>query len=80
MKLLNLTNIEGFFDVVEACRGNVYLISPQGDRFNLKSTLCKYVAFADLLSRASIDELELECEKQEDNAKFLDFMIRGDSK
>ena len=78
MKLLNLTNIEGFFNVVEACKGAVYITSPQGDRLNLKSSLTKYIILTDLFSNARINELELETEYKEDAVKFYDFMVRGD--
>ena len=37
MKVHNITDIEGFFKVVDQCRGRVELITGEGDRLNLKS-------------------------------------------
>jgi len=53
----------------------VYITSPQGDKFNLKSSLTKYVAFANLLSEAAVAELELEVENAEDGQRFIKFMM-----
>ena len=46
MKFHNVTNLEGFFDAVNKCTGDVKLITQEGDCLNLKSTLCQYVSFA----------------------------------
>ena len=43
MTFTNINNIDKFFEIVEKCEGTVELITEQGDRFNLKSTLTKYV-------------------------------------
>lgn len=75
MKLYNITNIDRFFEIVDSCRGDVYITSPQGDKFNLKSSLTKYVAFANLLSEAAVAELELEVENAEDGQRFIKFMM-----
>lgn len=75
IKLFNLTNIEGFFKTVQKCKGNVYIKSAQGDCFNLKSNLTKYIAFTEILSNAKADELVLEVDNDEDNLLFINFMI-----
>ena len=36
MKIFNIENPEKFLDVIKQCRGNVELISKQGDRLNLQ--------------------------------------------
>lgn len=78
MKLQNIYNIDMFFDTVKKCKGNVYLISPEGDCLNLKSKLCRYIAFAELFVNDNevIKELELKTEEPEDTEKFIDFMMR----
>ena len=32
MKVQNITNIEGFFSVVDSCKGKVELVTGEGDR------------------------------------------------
>ena len=40
MKIKNITDIDGFFKVIDSCQGKVELITGEGDRLNLKSKLC----------------------------------------
>ena len=44
MKVQNITNIEGFFKTVDACKGKIELVTGEGDRLNLKSKLSQYVS------------------------------------
>ena len=44
MKIKNITDIDGFFKVIDSCQGKVELITGEGDRLNLKSKLCQYVS------------------------------------
>ena len=46
MKVQNITDIEAFFKVVDACQGRVELVTGEGDRLNLKSKLSQYVSMA----------------------------------
>lgn len=75
MKLYNLKDINGFFDIVNTCKGKVFIVSSEGDRLNLKSTLTQYIAFSNLFSNPDIAELELEVENSDDAKRFLNFMI-----
>lgn len=61
-----------FLSTIDKARGKVFLVSQQGDRYNLKSELTKYVAIGALLGQHG-DELELFCECKEDEALFLQF-------
>ena len=47
MKVQNITNIDRFFQVIDACRGKVELVTGEGDRLNLKSKLSQYVSLRD---------------------------------
>ena len=76
MKLNNVTNIEDFFQVVKQCQGNVYLITSEGDSLNLKSQLCKFIAFSEFLTDGKLD-LELKTDKSEDLYKFFKFAVEG---
>ena len=39
MKLTKISQIKEFLSIVDSCQGNVWLVSLQGDKYNLKSTL-----------------------------------------
>lgn len=61
MKIKNAKNIKKFLAVANSCNGHVWLESPWGDRFNLKSELSQYVAAAALIEERG-DQLELYCQ------------------
>lgn len=77
MKVTNITNIDGFFKVVDSCKGKVELVTGEGDRLNLKSKLCQYVSMANIFSNGEIPELEVIAYEKEDIDKLIDFMLTG---
>ena len=44
MKLNNTNEIEAFKSAIKACKGDVWLESSSGDRYNLKSVFSQYIA------------------------------------
>lgn len=77
MKIQHITNIDGFFKVVDQCKGKVELLTGEGDRLNLKSKLCQYVSLANIFSDGTIEELEIVAHDPDDVRLLLDFMIKG---
>ena len=72
MKIKNITDIDGFFKVIDSCQGKVELITGEGDRLNLKSKLCQYVSLTSILKTdVEIPELELVAYEPEDTEKIL---------
>ena len=60
MKVRNIQNIDAFFHVIDQCRGDVLLVTGEGDRLNLKSKLSQYVSLAKVFAtKGEIPELEL---------------------
>ena len=70
MKLKNIEEVNAFLATVDSCKGEVWLESQYGDKFNLKSKLSQYVAMGALLSDED-EVLELFCDNKEDEQKFL---------
>lgn len=79
MKVTNITNVDEFFKVIEGCSGDVYLVSNEGDRINLKSRLSKYLALATVFSSDIIESVELVVSDPEDTKKMLNYMIDGET-
>lgn len=78
MKIRNIKDIDGFFNVIDSCEGKVELITGEGDRLNLKSKLCQYVSLATILKTdAEIPELELVAYEAEDTEKIIKFLMQG---
>lgn len=77
MKLYNIADVDAFFNVIDSCSGDVFLISNEGDKINLKSKLCQYLAMAKIFSSDYIKELSLEIRDEKDTEKLLSFMMSG---
>lgn len=77
MKVQNITDIDGFFKVVDSCKGKVELVTGEGDRLNLKSKLSQFVSMANIFSNGEIPELEIVAHEPEDIDKLVSFMING---
>ena len=72
MKLTKISQVEDFLSAVNTSKGDVWLTSRYGDKYNLKSLLTQYIAIGALLGSRG-DELELFCDNKEDEALFLKF-------
>ncbi|MCR5655553.1 MAG: polya polymerase [Lachnospiraceae bacterium] len=77
MKIQNVTDIDGFFQVVDHCKGKVELVTNEGDRLNLKSKLSQYISLAKVFSDDAIPEMELVVYDPDDTMKFINFMTNG---
>lgn len=80
MKVQNIADVEGFFKVVDSCKGRVELVTGEGDRLNLKSRLSQYVSMANIFSNGEIPELEVIAYEKEDTDKLIQFMMDGGNK
>ena len=74
MKLKNEIEINDFLNAVNRAKHPVYLVSIEGDRYNLKSTLSRYVAIAELIKDYGM-ELELFCDDKNDEKYFFGFFL-----
>ena len=77
MKILNITDVNRFFEVLEQCKGKVELVPSEGDRLNLRSKLSQYVALSKIFKEAKIDEIELIVSEPDDVNLLLEYLIRG---
>lgn len=77
MKIKNINNPQRFFEVLNECKGRVELVTSEGDRLNLKSTLCQYIALTQMFKDARIDDVELIVSEPEDVARLLEYLVRG---
>ena len=78
MKLYHIEDIDGFFKVVDKCKGKVELVTGEGDRLNLKSKLSQYVSLAEIFASDEIPEMELVLSEKEDMDAMMNFMLSGD--
>lgn len=79
MKVSHVKDVEGFFEVINQCKGTVELVSGEGDRLNLKSRLCQYLSLAKIIGNGEIGEMELVAYLPEDMNKIMEFMLKGEN-
>ena len=78
MKFTKAIEVNDFLRVVDSCKGEVWIESPRGDRFVLKSVFSRYIAMSALLVEKS-SELLLYCQLPEDEAKFYEYFDKHPS-
>ena len=64
-------NIDDLIKTVEACCGEVYLETEEGDSLNLKSTFCRIVGLSKILEGAKITQAYIRCSNIDDEPLFF---------
>jgi PAS domain-containing protein len=79
MESFDMRNIslKAFFEAVESCKGAVFMISPEGDRLNLKSALCRIIGWTKLVEGGVLSKVRIECSDKEDERKLFRFNLFG---
>lgn len=77
MKVQNVRNVPGLFSVIGDCKGDVRLVSPKGDEWNLKSKISQMSALAGIFSNGHIHEMELRFNDPDDVNLMLNFLMAG---
>ena len=79
-KMIELHDIDvpGFLAVLDKCVGNVYLMTRDGDKLNLKSKLCQLVGLTALIEGGKISEAFVMCDNPEDESKLFRFNLYKD--
>jgi hypothetical protein len=74
---VNIDNPEELMEVINQCVGTVELVTPEGDRLNLKSKLCQYITLTSIFTSATkIPEIELIAHEKEDVDRLLAYMMK----
>ena len=75
MKIYHIQDIEGFFKMIDSCKGRVELVTGEGDRLNLKSKLSQFVSLAEIFNEEEIPELEIIASDKGDFEKIANFIM-----
>ena len=78
--VVSLRNIDAskFLNVLDTCKGNVYLVTREGDNLNLKSKLCQLIGLTQLIEGGKIAEAYVLCDNPEDESKLFRFGLYGE--
>lgn len=76
MKLYDIDVVK-LIDLLDKAKGNVYLVTEDGNTLNLKSKLCQLYGVRALLENAknSTVSAELNVENPEDELMFINYMM-----
>ena len=79
-KMIELHDIDvpGFLAVLDKCVGNVYLMTRDGDKLNLRSKLCELVGLTRLIEGGKIAVAFVTCDNEEDESKLFRFNLYKD--
>ncbi len=68
-------DIADFIKTLDACKGDVFLETSDGDALNLKSKLCQMIGVANILKGAIINEATIRCTNPEDETLLFRFNL-----
>ncbi len=74
---LHDVEVQEFLSEIDKCEGDVFLVTDEGDRLNLKSKLCQLIGLTKLIEGGKISNAHIECQKPEDESKLFRFNIFG---
>ena len=64
-------NVSEFLAVLDTCEGNVFLVTRDGDKLNLRSKLSQLVGLTQLIEGGKIAEASIVCENKNDESKLF---------
>jgi hypothetical protein len=70
-------NVPKFLELLDNCKGNVYLVSDEGDKLNLKSKLCQLVGLTKLIEGGKIASCYISCDNPDDESMLFRFNLYG---
>ena len=71
MKITNKQQVEAFQNAIDQCSGKVWLVSPEGKQYDLKSDTERYLGLASLISENG-EEMELFTSDYNDEMIMMD--------
>lgn len=77
MKIKSITDVKRFLEIVLQCKGEVELMTKEGDILNLKSKLCQYIALSSMFTEAKIDDINIVVKDPEDMKLLIEYLVRG---
>ncbi len=72
-------DLKDFMKVLDSCEGEVYMVTDEGDRLNLKSKLTQLIGFTTLLDGATVTKAHIECTNKADESKLFRFNLFGET-
>ena len=75
---LHEIEFDKFIEALDQCKGNVWLVTDEGDRLNLKSRFCQLLGIAKIVQGGIVNIAKIVCEDPEDDSLLFRFNLYGD--
>lgn len=75
---LHDVDVQAFLRVLDDCKGDVYLVTDDGDKLNLRSKLCQLIGLTKLIEGGKIAEASLICSNLEDESRLFRYNLYRD--
>ncbi|NLW79455.1 MAG: hypothetical protein GXY32_08610 [Ruminococcaceae bacterium] len=70
-------DLKAFMEVLDSCEGDVFMVTDDGDRLNLKSKLAQLIGFTRLIEGGRVTKARIECTSKADERKLFRFNLFG---
>ncbi len=75
---LHKIHFEKFIEAIDQCKGNVWLVTDEGDKLNLKSKFCQLLGIAKIVEGGMVTKAKIICDNPEDDSLLFRFNLYGD--
>lgn len=72
-------DVSDFLSVLDTCEGNIYLVTHEGDKLNLKSKLSQLVGLTRLIEGGKIPEAFVICDDPVDESRLFRLNMFGNA-
>lgn len=74
---LHKIDFKKFIEAVDQCKGNVWLVTDEGDKLNLKSRFCQLIGIAKIVEGGMVSEARIICDDPDDDSLLFRFNLYG---
>lgn len=75
---LHEIDFQEFIKAVDQCKGQVYLVTGEGDKLNLKSKFCQIIGLTQIIQGGMVSEAKIVCENPQDESLLFRFNLYGE--
>ena len=72
---LHKIDFQKFIAAIDQCKGNVWLVTDEGDRLNLKSRFCQLLGLAKIIEGGMVNEAKIICDDPADDSLLFRFNL-----
>ena len=75
---LHKIDLQKFIKAIDQCKGQVYLVTEEGDKLNLKSKFCQIIGLTQIIHGGIVTEAKIVCDDPDDESMLFRFNLFGE--